>query len=229
MVPAPPQRRLGVLSALQQRVALILADLTEAEGFALAGGGALIVRGAVERETHDLDFLVGEAGAVDRLLPALESALSAEQLAVERRQIAHGFARLSVRGDDDHTEIDLCVDYRLLPAEPSAIGPVLSLEELAANKLLALFSRAEARDFVDFAALEPNFGVDRLCELATEKDAGFDRGVLAEMLNRIDRIPNDEFLLDAERLTALRRSVLGWQLQLARPRPRPGRGRGRER
>lgn len=121
------------------RVALVLADLPGAEGFALGGGAALIVRGAVERETHDLDFFVGEADSVDRLLPALESALIASHLVVERRQVAHGFARLSVRGDDDHTEIDLCVDYRLLPAEPSAIGPVLSLEELAANKLLALF------------------------------------------------------------------------------------------
>lgn len=227
MVPASPRHRPGVLSALQQRVALVLADLPDAEGFALAGGAALIVRGAVERETHDLDFFVGEADSVDRLLPALESALTANHLAVERRQVAHGFARLSVRGDDDHTEIDLCVDYRLLPAEPSAIGPVLSLEELAANKLLALFGRAEARDFVDFAALEPVFGLDRLCERATEKDLGFDRAVLAEMLTRIDRIPEGEFLLDADRLSALRRAVLGWQLHLARPGP--GRGRGRER
>lgn len=43
-----------MLSALQQRVAIVFADLPEAEGFALAGGGALIVRGAVNRETHDL-------------------------------------------------------------------------------------------------------------------------------------------------------------------------------
>lgn len=227
MVPAPPRRRPGVLSALQQRVALILADLPEAEGFALAGGGALIVRGAVERETHDLDFFVGDADAVDRLLPALESALSAEQVAVARRQVAHGFARLSVRAGDDHTEIDLCVDYRLLPAEPSAIGPVLALEELAANKLLALFNRAEARDFVDFAAVEPLYGLDHLCRLASDKDAGFDRRVLAEMLRRVDRLPEDEFQLSAERLAALRRSVLSWQLQLARSAP--GRGRGRER
>jgi len=227
MVPAPPRRRPGVLSALQQCVALVLAGLPEAEGFALAGGGALVVRGAVDRETHDLDFFVGEADAVDRLLPALESALSAEQITVERRQVAHGFARLSVQAGDDHTEIDLCVDYRLLPAEPSPIGPVLALEELAVNKLLALFSRAEARDFVDFAAVEPLYGLDRLCQLATEKDGGFDRRVLAQMLGRIDRLLPDEFQLSDERLAALRRSVLSWQLQLARPGL--GRGRGRER
>ena len=62
-----------MLSALQQRVALTLADLPEAEGFALGGGGALIIRGAVDRETHDLNSFVGEADAVDRLVPALEA------------------------------------------------------------------------------------------------------------------------------------------------------------
>lgn len=216
-----------MLSALQERVAVVLAELPEAEGFALAGGGALIVLGAVDRETHDLDFFAEDAGAVDRLLPALESALAAANLAVERRQVAHGFARVLVIAGDDHTEIDLCVDYRLMPAEPCPVGPALSLEELAANKLLALFSRAEARDFVDFAALEPRYGLEHLCRLAAEKDAGFDRAVLSETLDRLDRIPNDEFLLDDERLASLRRSVLGWQLQLARPGL--GRGRGRER
>jgi len=216
-----------VLSALQQRVALVLADLPEAQGFALAGGGALIVRGAVDRETHDLDFFVGDADAVDRLLPVFEAALHDEGLAVERRQVGHGFARVSIRDSGDHTEVDLCVDYRLLPAESSPIGPVLALEELAVNKLLALFSRAEARDFVDFAALEPRYGLDYLCQLAADKDVGFDRAVLVEMLSRIDRIPMDEFLLDEEHVALLRRAILGWKLQLARPAP--GRGRGRER
>lgn len=99
------------------------------------------------------------------------------------------------------------------------------LEELAVNKLLALFSRAEARDFVDFAAVEPLFGLDLLCRLAADKDVGFDRRVLAEMLDRIERLPDDEFQLSNERLAALRRSVLSWHLQLVRP----GRGRGRGR
>lgn len=157
----------------------------------------------------------------------LEAALTAARFAVERRQVAHGFARLSVTAGDDRTEVDLCVDYRLLPTEPSPVGPTLSLEELAANKLLALVSRAEARDFVDLAALAPVYGLEHLCRLAADKDDGFDRTVLAEMLGRVDRLPDDEFLLDAERLASLRRSVLGWRLQLARPAQ--GRGRGRER
>jgi hypothetical protein len=63
----------------------------------------------------------------------------------------------------------------------------LSLEELAVDKLLALFDCAQARDFVD-AALVERFGLGRLCELASEKDSGFSRAVLVDMLGSFHRV-----------------------------------------
>jgi hypothetical protein len=73
-----------VLSPLQERVARTIASLDEAEGFALAGGAALILRGIVDRGTHDLDFFGLSADAVARLLPAVEGALVNDGLRVER-------------------------------------------------------------------------------------------------------------------------------------------------
>ena len=64
-----------MLSSLQEQVAEIIAGLDEAEGFALAGGAALIMRGDVRRRTRDLDFFGLTAEAVDRLVPAVERAL----------------------------------------------------------------------------------------------------------------------------------------------------------
>jgi hypothetical protein len=43
------------LSELQQRVAPLVLSLPEAEGFALAGGSALIAHEVVDRTTGDLD------------------------------------------------------------------------------------------------------------------------------------------------------------------------------
>jgi hypothetical protein len=40
------------------------------------------------------------------------------------------------------------------------------------DKVLALFGRAEARDLVDLTAVEPRYGLGRLCRLAAEKDPG---------------------------------------------------------
>src|SRR5437868_4140343 len=48
-------------------------------------------------------------------------------------------------------------------------APMLSGEELAVDKVLAVFGRAEARHFVDLAAVEPRYGLDRLFRLAAER------------------------------------------------------------
>lgn len=60
------------LSTLQQRVALLVSGLKEAEGFALAGGAAMILRGVVDRRTADLDFFGRETESVGRLAAALD-------------------------------------------------------------------------------------------------------------------------------------------------------------
>ena len=62
------RRGSGVLSALQERVARIVVALPEADGFALAGGAALVVMQVVDRATRDLDYFGPSADEVDRLL-----------------------------------------------------------------------------------------------------------------------------------------------------------------
>jgi hypothetical protein len=143
-------------------VARLLHGLPEAEDFALAGGAALIVHGDVDRRTRDLDFFTVEPDAVDGLLPAFEAAVREAGLALTVRQRAHGFARLIVSDDIEQTGVDLATDARMFPPESSDLGLTLSAQELAVDKVLALFGRAEARDFVDLAALEPRFGLAHL-------------------------------------------------------------------
>jgi hypothetical protein len=200
-----------VLSPLQEQVAAIITGLDEAEGFALAGGAALIARGEIDRRTRDLDFFGLTGDAVDRLLPAAEDALRAAGLSIERVQVNPGFARLIVASDDDRTELDLAADARLFPAEPGSPAPTLRGEELAVDKLLALFGRAEARDFVDLMAVEPRYGLDRLCQLAAQKDHGFTPTVFAQMLGRFNRLRREEFELDDARYGQLGEDVERWR------------------
>jgi predicted nucleotidyltransferase component of viral defense system len=61
-----------------------------------------------------------------------------------------------------------------------SFGRVLHPEEVAADKTLALFDRPAARDLVDVAALSQRYTLEQLCELAAEKDPGFDRSVCAD-------------------------------------------------
>lgn len=205
-----------MLSALQLEVARLLQGLPEAEDFVLAGGAALIVHGDVDRLTRDLDFFTVEPDAVDRLLPAFEAAVRDAGLELTEQQVAHGFARLVVSDGTNQTGVDLASDARLLPAEPSELGLILSAEELAVDKVLAVFGRAEARDFVDLAALEARFGLAHLCELAKRKDGGFQRSVFAEMLDRFDRLDRDEFDVADATFASIVDSVRRWRTDLMR-------------
>jgi hypothetical protein len=200
-----------MLSPLQDQVAEIIGRLEEAEDFALAGGAALIVLGLIDRQTRDLDFFGPSGTAVDRLVPVAEQALREAGLDVQRVVSGIGFARLVVEGGGDQTEVDLASDARLFPAEHRSHFLLLSSEELAVDKVLAVFGRAEARDFVDLMAIERRFGLDRLFELAAEKDRGFLPRVFAEMTNRFARLRREEFPVDDVRYQQLERAVQTWR------------------
>ena len=62
--------------------------------------------------------------------------------------------------------------------------------------MLAIFGRAEARDFIDLMAVEGQFDLDRLFKLAAEKDRGFNPRVFAEMVARGSRLSRAEFPID---------------------------------
>lgn len=217
-----------MLSALQARVARLVAALPEASGFALAGGAALIVHRLVDRETNDLDFFTPRADDVPRLLPALEDALQAAGLRVTRDRVLDTFARLTVSDDETATVIDLAWDYRLQPPVNTLLGKVVAEDELAADKLLALAGRVEARDYLDVARLAERHGLDGLCRLAEQKDPGFRRWGLADMLARFDGIPRQDFDIDDSEFEELRRTVASWRTSLAQAPRWPAEGPARE-
>lgn|GEM_PF-3615276 len=144
LVPPSPRRRPVVLTPLQHRVAAILIQLPEARDFVLAGGGAPVARGEVDRTTRDLDYFARTAEEVPLLLAALEHALRTDGLEVTTTRASGGFARLVISDGPASTEVDLAHDFRLLPPEQTPVGLTLAGEELAIDKVLALFDRAEA-------------------------------------------------------------------------------------
>lgn len=82
----------------------------------------------------------------------------------------------------------------LLQSPPSltAAGPTLDPEELAGHKLLALYDRAAARDFVDVYLLAQRFGQDVLLARAAQMDMGLYTKVLADMIATLGRFTDDE-------------------------------------
>jgi hypothetical protein len=130
--------------------------------------------------------------------------------------MASGFVKLVVDAGPDRTQVDLGFDPATRPPVVTPIGPVRDLADLAGDKLLALFARAAARDFLDVAALLSHFPRHDLIDLAAAKDRGFSADVLADafgVLPTYDR--TDEFpSLSDEAYEALMMTFATWQDEL---------------
>lgn len=156
-----------MLTELQERVARIITELPEARGFALAGGAALVVHGLTERSTNDLDYFTTAPADVPTLRRAIEIAMAEAGFTVTAVTASEEFVRLEVRDGTGDTRIDLAWDARMRPPVATDFGTVLHEDELAADKLLAVFGRAEARDFLDVYGFVPAPGMGtapRACE-----------------------------------------------------------------
>lgn len=77
--------------------------------------------------------------------------------------------------------MDLGIDWRAEPPVLLAVGPVLAADDAVGNKVAALFSRGEIRDYLDVDAIRctGRYGDEDLYRLAERSDAGFTLDYLA--------------------------------------------------
>jgi hypothetical protein len=172
------------LTQFQILVARLFFDLPASDGFLLAGGAALLAQHLTVRPTQDLDFFTRpDAGDVQRARDEFVTAATGEGRTVEHVQDSETFCRLLVHGSEDLL-VDIALDSP--PGRPptaSIAGPTFAPAELAGRKVIALFDRAAARDFVDVFMLSRRFSKAELLQLAAEVDTGFDRAVFADMID----------------------------------------------
>lgn len=205
------------LTPFQIVVTELFFSLPESDGFLLAGGAALAAQRLITRPTQDLDlFTRAGRGTVAAARDAFESAAAERGWSVRRIREGDTFCRLVVTSDDDLL-VDLALDSPPnLPPEASIAGPTFGLEELAGRKLLALFDRAEARDFADVYALTQRYETKRLLDRAAQIDPGFDTPVLATMLGSLARFDDSDIPVPADAVDDLRRFFHDWRQQLLR-------------
>lgn len=134
----------------------------------------------------------------------LEASLIHEDLKVQRLRGFHSFVELSVNSEDDSTAVHFASDSPFRFESPSHVQEfpevkVDSLIDIATNKLLALFGRAELRDFVDiYFLVHERFSKKELIAKAGQKDPGFDLywfGVALERINDFSEVSADMLLL----------------------------------
>lgn len=203
------------LTAFQITVAEMFFSLPESDGFLLAGGAALAAQHLTARPTQDLDlFTRAGRSTVGSARDAFEQAARDRGWTVRRIRDGDAFCRLLVAADEKLL-VDLVLDSPpALPPSPSIAGPTFALEELAGRKLLALFDRAEARDFADVYALAQRYDTNVLLDRAAQIDPGFDLTILANMLGSLSRLTDEELSVDPDQAAELRAFFHRWQHEL---------------
>lgn len=206
------------LTPLQVAAARLFFSLPESAGFAVAGAAALIARGLIQRRTRDIDVFLFDPGSssVRTAAASFEAAMSDHGWSHLRVMDQPEFVRFVISDGEERLAIDLGRDSPAVQAHSDTVlGPTLSTRDLAARKALALFDRAEPRDFADVYALADRYGRDALLEWAAGGDLGFDRQVFAEMLTTLDRLADADLPVDRERIPRLRAFFRQWATELA--------------
>lgn len=205
------------LTAFQVELASMFFTLDAAKDYLVAGGAALLASDLIDRRTEDLDlFASTPTTSVTPAKDAYMQVLREYGCGVVMIQDGPTFCRMIVSQAGEETVVDLAIDS---PPQSrptiTVLGPTLAPLELSGRKLLALFGRAEARDFADVYVLVQRFGKDALIEQAQALDPGFDLSVLAQMIRTLRRFDDQEIPLAADDLPVVREFFTDWEGELS--------------
>lgn len=186
-----------ILTGIQKKILHCLSFLPDREAFYLTGGTALSAFFLHHRKSRDLDFFTPVEGLILPFSQRLEAYLIKENLRVQRLRGFRSFVELSVNSEDDSTAVHFGLDSPFRFEQPSEFEEIPgvkvdSLIDIATNKLLTLFGRAELRDFIDvYFLIKEHYAKGYLMDKSHQKDPGFDLYWLGVAMERIDRFPDD--------------------------------------
>jgi Nucleotidyl transferase AbiEii toxin, Type IV TA system len=213
------------VSELHQRIAAIALRAGAKYGFALAGGNALLAHEFIDRETDDVDLFTDEESGVEAAAGAVERALRRAGFVTERLDqaagladifegMADGLAEWTVTAPDGRqTMLQMSYFHREHEPVRMPVGPVLDLEDLIGQKVCALASRVEPRDYIDTAAALDRYTAAQLIELARRRDPGLDDRDFAEAGRELDQMPASAFAhygLGPRDIAAIRDAFRDW-------------------
>lgn len=205
------------MEAFQAEVAWHALAAISGQGFALAGAGALIAHGLVDRSTEDLDLFSPLPGGASQVTAALQQALQDAGFDVtvdSTRTVTGGdFARLEVTRGDRSVQIDLGRDWRQYPPVLLAVGPVLHLDDAVGNKVDAMIGRGLPRDYLDVAAALRRYDREQLLELGFRRDPGLRVTDVALAMHKLDQLSDIDFSdyhLTPEQTATARRAFADW-------------------
>jgi Nucleotidyl transferase AbiEii toxin, Type IV TA system len=213
------------VSDLHRDIAAIALRAAARHGFALAGGNALLAHEYVVRETEDVDLFTNVESGVRAAADAVEAALRRAGFTTLRQDQTAGLADIfEGMGDGlaewivtapDGRQTMLQLSYFDREHEPVRmdVGPVLDLEDLIGQKVCALASRIEVRDYIDTAQALREHTAGELIRLARRRDPGLEERDFAEAGQELDRLTDAQFAqygLTPDDIAGVRAAFADW-------------------
>ncbi len=151
-------------------------------GYFFTGGTALAEFYLQHRFSDDLDIFIREHQSIKGDFTSVKRLLEEKSFEVFSEVAGDEFVRFFVR-DSEETgpglKVELARQAGVQLSPSMAVGKIVvdSFEDIAVNKICAIYGRIEVKDFVDlfFILRQSNFSLDYLVARAKEKDADFER------------------------------------------------------
>lgn len=184
------------MDEFQRRVTSSALAVLGRYGFALAGGYAIAAYGIIDRPSDDVDLFTDEddPAKFEKAMSEAVTAWEAEGFTTQLTVHSGTFARFYVSDGRQEIKVELCHDWRSEPPTILDVGPVLGRDNSVGNKVAALFSRSEARDYIDvYGARSSGYSRTDLETLGAAHDGGFALALFANVITGHARYPDSEF------------------------------------
>ena len=205
------------MDTFHARCASVALSVLARYGFALAGGYAVQLHGIVNRPSNDVDLFTDQPDEdkFRRAAAEAESAWRSDGLTVTYDLLSGSLARFEFSDGYGQMKAELSYDPRAESPVLLDIGPVLSRNDSVANKVLALYGRGEARDYIDVYSAADNGGYsnNELEKLAAARDRGFHLPYFAQALRACQRHSDSNYVeygFNSSQIAALREYLLAW-------------------
>lgn len=182
-----------IITPIQEKFLKAFFESSLATFFFLTGGTALAEYYLKHRKSEDLDLFT-----LDQKLKF--DFVNTEILKIARtlnfkiiNQVSTGtYLQFIFKGEAEILKVDLVKDIPVQFGKVKNVRGIFvdSIENITVNKLLAIFGRTDAKDFIDFYFLlrEKKFNFGDIFDKAKKKDIGLSEFYLASMLGEVENL-----------------------------------------
>ena len=186
-----------ILSALQWEFLSLF--FQGAPPFFLTGGTALSAFYLQHRYSEDLDLFTLDSDAFDRVPLYVADTATRLTASVASLQTAPQFRRYRLSRERESVIVDFVREVvpQISEEKNRFEGIVVdTLDDITANKVCTVVSRAEIKDYIDLYFLaRAGYRLENYIKLAQQKDAGVSQAMLAYLLSELKLSKVPDFLI----------------------------------